>query len=82
MLARLGILLISLIGIFCSINLTKYKIFRLVLFSLSVISFLLSILLFFYNNTTVFNVAKYLSLFSSLIPLGIIVSDHKPQNKK
>jgi succinate-acetate transporter protein len=82
MLARLGILLISLIGVFCSINLKKYKVFKLLLLSLSVISFLLAILLFFYNNVTIFNVAKYLSLISSLIPLSLIVSDHKPLNKK
>lgn len=82
MLDRLGILLISLIGVFCSINLKKYKVFKLLLLSLSVISFLLAILLFFYNNVTIFNVAKYLSLISSLIPLSLIVSDHKPLNKK
>lgn len=82
MLDRLGILLISLIGVFCSINLKKYNVFKLLLLSLSVISFLLAILLFFYNNVTIFNVAKYLSLISSLIPLSLIVSDHKPLNKK
>lgn len=82
MLARLGILLISSISIYCSISLPKYKIFKLLLIFLSVISFLLSILLIFYDNTTIFDIAKYFSLISLLIPLGIIVSDHKPQNKK
>lgn len=81
MLTYLGILLVSILGVFCSIMLPKHKPYRLYLLILAIISLFLCIAIIFYDNETLFFIAQYLSWISALIPAIILVSKNETFKK-